>query len=186
MNANGTLSGNDRWWFDVEGIGNIKDNVRYLGDLADNSYVLVAKNYATTPGGPKPGGAGGNTGIEIKPTHVSFDSFGANDQIYFDSQFNNQNSQKFVSRFADISTPETSKGHTTLQQVFSFTAFDNDIPQSWIALNLEGQVNNNNTGPGRFIKMDYLYGSDATSFNPEFDAALNLTLGQNSQPVIMA
>jgi hypothetical protein len=81
-------------WLDVEGLGNITGVVTQLGDLSTGSYTLVAKNYATRPGGPN---GDQSDGIRLADTNVGVTNFGANDYIYFDSQVNDISMQAFDS-----------------------------------------------------------------------------------------
>ena len=182
MNDTGGMDADNRWWFDVERIGDIITKMTQLGDLSDKSYVLVAKNYATEPGGPKNPNdiyEDGLNGIEIQETHVGFTNFGANDQIYFDGQANNTAVQKFDSLYAEIYSNQIADGHLNNQNIFSFgTTFLqdgtlNDTGQAFIGLSLVGQTT--------YQKVDLLYAI------PEFADLIGLdkVLG-SAHPVIMA
>ena len=144
MQNDGTLVAS-KSWMDIEGIGNIIGPMAQLGDLAGGAYALVAKNYATVPGGPAP--AGDSTdGIAMHDTNVGVVNFGNNDVVYFDSQLNNASVHVFNvdhTLLADGGSPNVGGlvGQNTLTQ-----ALVNSPQQvgslAFIALGLEGNLSN--------------------------------------------
>jgi hypothetical protein len=182
MNANGTLSGNDRWWFDVEGIGNTLGSMTQLGDLSDKSYALVAKNYAQRAGGFISADAGGFDGIELQETHVGFFKFGVDDQIYIDSQVNDIDLQRFDHLYNNLGYATDNQNHLINQHMVAFgnaVLNNNNKPnlagQSFIGLVLAAEADD------EFTRINYLYRS------PDDPNARSLEqVTGNSYPVIMA
>jgi hypothetical protein len=176
MNAAGGLDANNRWWFDAEGIGNATTSMTQLGDLANKSYVLVVKNYAvdTQQGSVE----AQRSGIRLKDTNVGVINFGADDQLYYDSQVNNSTLHKYEAGAQSINpSPANYTGALPMQQILLVGLTANQEGSSaFFGLGLEGNPNNE--------IFSAIYERDAF---PELGLfSIESLIGIGSQPVIMA
>jgi hypothetical protein len=178
MNAAGGLDANNRWWFDAEGIGNATTSMTQLGDLANKSYVLVVKNYAvdTQQGSVE----AQRSGIRLKDTNVGVINFGADDQLYYDSQVNNSTLHRYEAGAQSINpSPANYTGALSMQQILLVGLTANQEGSSaFFGLGLEGNPNNE--------IFSAIYERDTY---PELGLGLfsiEGLVGLGSQPVIMA
>ena len=183
MTSSGGLQVNNRWWYDLQGINNDDDDMVQLGDLSDKSYVLVSKNYRTTPAVLDLEG-NGFTGIEMAPANVGMTNFGINDQLYFDSQVNNTSIQSFLSNMVQPSSKPLISDHPGIiegQNRWSWNVqLGQDSEQAFTAISYEGD-------PGTTDWL-YWYESDARAIPGMPDDIHGVTFlpgWANAQPVVM-
>jgi hypothetical protein len=185
MTSSGDLQVDNRWWYDLQGINTDDDDMVQLGDLSDKSYVLVSKNYATTPAVLDIVDGNGTTGIVMAPANVGMTNFGKDDQLYFDSQVNNTSIQSFLSIMTQPSDrPGTSAfpGIIEGQNNWSWDVqLDQSSAESFTAMTFEGD-------PGT-TDWYYWYESDARSLPdlipPDLRGVTFLPGWANAQPVVM-
>jgi hypothetical protein len=163
MNADGTLAAG-KYWMDVEGLGNISGVVTQLGDLANRSYVLVAKNYAVLPGGT---GGDFSDGIRLADTNVGVANFGIDDYVYFDAQLNDATKQVFDSNVVTVVNGNDFGGAVGQNALDMATAssLNPAFAGARIMLGLEGNTQNrqystiNDDGPNHGWATDWHQGS---------------------------
>jgi hypothetical protein len=178
MTDSGGLQADNRWWIDLEGINAGAESMLQLGDLADKAYVLVAKNYQTTPADGTIGS--GEPGITMAQANVGVTNFGLNDQLYFDSQANDATKQSFLpAMLSAILNAGNSEGGVAGQNQIGWSSTSDG--QAYVGLGLQGDTSND--------IFEYIYEADARTYEGNdlsYKGMTSLTGWENAHPVIMA